>query len=109
MLAVNTDHRTTDDVASMGERIRAVREAKGWTQAAFAAALGVAVTTISRWEHGTSVPRHAALSALCRALDCSPDIVSLPAWHRRRAVLAAASARIARGLAEVTAALREPR
>jgi transcriptional regulator with XRE-family HTH domain len=110
MLAVSTDHRMTEEPAPVGERIRAAREAKGWSQAELAAGLGVTVTTISRWERGTSAPQRAALRALSRALDCSHDLLSTPPPpHRRRGSIEAASMRIARGLAEITAALRDAR
>jgi transcriptional regulator with XRE-family HTH domain len=114
MLAVGTDHRRSEEPAPVGERIRAAREAKGWSQAELAAGLGVTVTTISRWERGTAVPQRSVLRTLSRALDCSPELSSDPVStprpaRRRRASIEAASIRIARGLAEITAALRDAR
>jgi transcriptional regulator with XRE-family HTH domain len=37
--------------------IRALRKAKGWTQAELATRLGTDHVTVSRWERGVSVPR----------------------------------------------------
>ena len=41
---------------SLGEILRAVREAKGWTQAEAGRRIGVAGNTISRWELGQLTP-----------------------------------------------------
>jgi transcriptional regulator with XRE-family HTH domain len=41
---------------SLGEILRAVREAKGWTQAEAGRRIGVAGNTISRWELGLLKP-----------------------------------------------------
>jgi transcriptional regulator with XRE-family HTH domain len=41
---------------SLGEILRAVREAKGWTQAEAGRRIGVAGNTISRWELGQLKP-----------------------------------------------------
>ena len=41
---------------SLGEVLRAVREAKGWTQAEAGKRIGVAGNTISRWELGQLTP-----------------------------------------------------
>ena len=41
---------------SLGEVLRAMREAKGWTQAEAGKRIGVAGNTISRWELGQLTP-----------------------------------------------------
>lgn len=41
---------------SFGERLRALRGERGWSQAELAARLGVSIATLSRWEHGWSGP-----------------------------------------------------
>jgi transcriptional regulator with XRE-family HTH domain len=41
---------------SLGEVLRAMREAKGWTQAEAGRRIGVAGNTISRWELGQLTP-----------------------------------------------------
>lgn len=38
------------------ERIRDLRRKRGWTQARLARQLGVSVTTVSRWETGSTQP-----------------------------------------------------
>ena len=48
------------------ERIRELREARGVSQAAFAAELGTTVTTVSRWENGHRMPRGLSIAALDR-------------------------------------------
>lgn len=48
-------------VANAGDRLRQLRESKGWTQEEVAAKLGVSLMTVSRWERGEHDPtRHAA-------------------------------------------------
>src|SRR4051794_36713278 len=42
--------------SSVGEILRAVREASGWTQAEAAKRIGVARNTVSRWELGQLKP-----------------------------------------------------
>jgi transcriptional regulator with XRE-family HTH domain len=42
--------------SSLGEVLRALREAKGWTQAEAGRRIGVAGNTVSRWELGQTEP-----------------------------------------------------
>jgi transcriptional regulator with XRE-family HTH domain len=110
MLAAKTDRPETAERATLGEWIRTAREAKGWSQAALAARLGLTITTISRWERGWSAPRRRALRALSRALDRAPDWFSVaPPPRGRRGHVAAAAERISRALAEITEALQHAR
>jgi putative transcriptional regulator len=46
------------------ERIRAIREASGLSQALFASALNVTVSLVSKWERGEKKPSGAALRLL---------------------------------------------
>lgn len=45
-------------MSGLGDRIRAAREAKGWTQAELAQKVGVARETVGNWETGVSSPRN---------------------------------------------------
>ena len=53
-------------LASLGQRIRAVRIAWGWTQGTLAKALGSAQSLISEWEKDISKPSGASLTALAK-------------------------------------------
>lgn len=52
-----------------GERIRELREAKGWTQLELAKRAGVTPQSVSRWEQGQSNPRLDQLTRVAEALD----------------------------------------
>lgn len=54
------------------QRIRDARERAGLTQAELAAAVGVAVQTISRWERGVSKPNVDDIAALAAAVGIVP-------------------------------------
>jgi len=53
-------------LVSLGQRIRAVRTAWGWTQGTLAKALGSAQSLISEWEKDISRPSGASLTALAK-------------------------------------------
>lgn len=55
----------------MKEKIRALREAKGLSQAELAEALGVDQTTISAWERGVAEPTLFNLRRLADVLGVS--------------------------------------
>ena len=59
--------------------IRALRKAKGWTQAELAAKLGTDHVTVSRWERGVSVPRPLARRQLETWLSSAPAVRRRPA------------------------------
>jgi transcriptional regulator with XRE-family HTH domain len=64
--------RTIEDSASdVGTRIAEARAAAGRTQTDIANQLGVKVSTIDRWEHGTASPRSNRLAALAGILGVS--------------------------------------
>lgn len=54
--------------------VRAIREASGLSQSAFAALLGVSVRTLQDWEQDRRKPTGAALSLL-RIAERRPDIL----------------------------------
>lgn len=57
------------DVKAIGERVRELREARGWSQDELAAKAGIAQTTVSRIERGvTAKPTLAGLGALAASL-----------------------------------------
>lgn len=64
---------------TMGARLRQRRIKAGLSGAALAALLGVADSTVYRWEAGTRAIRPDHLSALSRELNCRP------AWFLRDA------------------------
>ncbi len=53
----------------VSKRIKAQREAKGWTQTRLSYAVGVAPGTISRWERGEVEPTLDNARDLAHALD----------------------------------------
>ena len=52
-----------------GERIRAARKKKGWTQSSLADRLGVTHVSIVQWENGTRNPKQDTLVRIADALD----------------------------------------
>lgn len=54
-------------------RLKEIREARGVTQEALAAALGVSYSTIQKWEHGNREFSGKWLKELASYLDCSVD------------------------------------
>lgn len=49
-------------IGHIGERIRAAREAAGWSRRRLAHTLGVEAETVATWERGTSTPRAATVA-----------------------------------------------
>lgn len=60
-----TPYTLPDDLPG---RLRAAREAAGWSQGKLAAAAKVRRQAVNRWEAGKQTPSLASLEALCRAL-----------------------------------------
>lgn len=54
-------------------RIRELRETRGWTQAQLGKRIGVAKTTITGYEREDRQPTPATICALCDLFDCSAD------------------------------------
>jgi transcriptional regulator with XRE-family HTH domain len=63
-------------LASLGQRIRAVRIAWGWTQGTLAKALGSAQSLVSEWEKDISKPSGASLTALARLYHSTTTALS---------------------------------
>ncbi|MFB5250890.1 MULTISPECIES: helix-turn-helix transcriptional regulator [Bacillus cereus group] len=58
-----------------GERIRELRQQKGWTQAQLAEKLGKGVSTVRMWELGKNEPDRQTLINMSRLFDCSIDYI----------------------------------
>ncbi len=58
---------------TLGERIRRMREERGWTQTELGKKLGVSGTTITRYEKGLRHPDPEGLTKLADVFDCSID------------------------------------
>lgn len=58
---------------SIGERIRAVRMAWGWTQEELGRALNTDQTAVSTWERDRVKPSGAALAAITQLFGIQPD------------------------------------
>ena len=55
--------------STLGQRIRAIRVAWGWTQTTLAKALGSRQNVVSEWEKDISKPSGATLTALAKLVD----------------------------------------
>ena len=55
------------------EKIKKLREARGWTQAEFARRLGVTRNGVNSWEQGLSMPSPACLVELAKVFSVSTD------------------------------------
>lgn len=55
------------------DKIKALREAKGWTQADLARKLGITRNGVNSWEQGLSMPSPACLVDLAKTLSVSTD------------------------------------
>ena len=79
---------------TIGTRIRAARDARGWTQFQLGIVLGRRDTEVSRWERGQLNPRASAVAEVAQALGVSADyllgitneMVLDPAWTDHSAV-----------------------
>lgn len=80
--------------STIGTRIRAARDARGWTQFQLGIVLGRRDTEVSRWERGALNPRASAVAEVAQALGVSCDyllgltseMVLDPTWSDRSAV-----------------------
>lgn len=55
------------------DRIRALREARGWTQAELARRLNITRNGVNSWEQGLSMPSPACLVDLAKLFSVSTD------------------------------------
>lgn len=65
---------------SLGERIRALRKQRGWTQARLSERLNLDDTTISAYERGVSRPDVGILRALAAAFEVPIDYLVAGSW-----------------------------
>jgi len=63
-------------LASLGQRIRAIRITWGWTQGTLARALGSAQSLVSEWEKDVSRPSGASLTALAKLFHTTSSALS---------------------------------
>ena len=64
-------------MTSIGEKIKAGREVKRWTQSALAARIGVTRNAVSQWESDKNGPGLGSLLKLCAELGLSPSDFSV--------------------------------
>lgn len=62
-------------MATIGERIKQLREARGWTQDDLAEAAGMNRVTIAKYEIGTIEPKSKSLAKVAAALEISTDVL----------------------------------
>lgn len=55
------------------DRIKALREARGWTQAELARRLSITRNGVNSWEQGLSMPSPTCLVDLAKLFSVSPD------------------------------------
>lgn len=55
------------------DKIKALREARGWTQAELARRMGITRNGVNSWEQGLSMPSPACLVELARVFSVSTD------------------------------------
>ena len=58
---------------NFNEKLRSLREAKGYTQDEIASKLSIARQSVSKWEQGINEPDFDTTKKLCQILDCSLD------------------------------------
>ena len=61
--------------AAIGDRIRQLREAKGWKQSDLAARVGVSRAAIGYYETGTRTPPYATLIRIAEVFGVSTDYI----------------------------------
>lgn len=57
----------------IAEKIKALRDARGWTQADLARKLGITRNGVNSWEQGLSMPSPACLVDLAKVFSVSTD------------------------------------
>lgn len=63
-----------------GQRLRRIRDQRGWNQEELAARLGVDQSTLSNWENGTKFPEFQSLQRIVEELGVSPwEVLDLKA------------------------------
>lgn len=62
---------------TFGDRLRATRESKGWSQQALSEKTGLAQQTIHCYETGARKPNIDQIAVFSKALECSTDYLIL--------------------------------
>lgn len=57
----------------IAEKIKALREARGWTQAELARRMGITRNGVNSWEQGLSIPSPASIVELAKTFSVSTD------------------------------------
>lgn len=57
----------------IAEKIKALREARGWTQAELARHMGITRNGVNSWEQGLSIPSPASIVELAKTFSVSTD------------------------------------
>src|ERR1700730_15041178 len=72
------------EFAAVAQRaVAGLRALRGWSQAEVAVAVGVAESTVSRWESGVQVPSRRTFERLVAAADLPPRLLEdILAWLR---------------------------
>jgi transcriptional regulator with XRE-family HTH domain len=90
---------------ALGKRVRAAREARGWSQDTLAEEIGVGGVMLGRYERGEKFPSHLTLVRLAQTLRTTTDaLLGLPAPRRERAM---DDAELLRALRRLSDAQRE--
>jgi transcriptional regulator with XRE-family HTH domain len=84
----------SNDAEIVGKRIRTLREAKAWTQADFAARVGVGRQQVVRWENGRDMPRIHLRQTVAKQLDQCPEVLFYVGANRDAAMEDAALAKM---------------
>lgn len=80
-------------MASIGKRIKELRDERGLTQTELADLLGVSQKTISSWEVDRTEPKMGMIEKVCAVLNCKKtDIIVEPLWELAKDVTARAAA-----------------
>lgn len=64
---------TQEAMEMIADRIKALREARGWTQAELARRLNITRNGVNSWEQGLSMPSPACLVDLAKLFSVSTD------------------------------------
>lgn len=57
----------------IAEKIKALREARSWTQAELARRMGITRNGVNSWEQGLSIPSPASIVELAKTFSVSTD------------------------------------
>jgi DNA-binding XRE family transcriptional regulator len=106
-VAAGIYHWGMDDTTGFGERLRALREAKGWTQGQLAQRAGLRMNSVSRLELGKYPPTWPTVLALAAALGLESLDELRPQAGAAGAVPGAAGGRRAGGPATPKARARK--